>query len=56
MYYVIDSDWVNEWVNFIKNHGPLPGEIDNSRLKTFILEGRKRIDDYKNYDNELHLK
>ena len=40
MYYVVDGPWVNQWKAFIKEEGELPGEIDNSNLRHFILSYR----------------
>lgn len=41
MYYVVDGHWVNSWKVFIKEGGDLPGEIDNSGLRHFILRYRQ---------------
>ena len=33
VYYVINSNWIEQWKSFINDNGDMPGEIDNSQLK-----------------------
>lgn len=36
IYYVISAKWVHSWRDYIKSNGPLPGEIDNNEINSYI--------------------
>ncbi len=54
--YAINSVWIEKWKNFLRyRNQPLPGEINNQNMKSFILQKRKENPDSSN-DDFIELK
>jgi hypothetical protein len=42
VYYAINGIWIEKWKSFVKHKNqPLPGEITNLNMKSFIIQKRK---------------
>ena len=39
-FYVIDSQWINQWTAFLKGETGIPREIDNVNLRNYIVKWR----------------
>ena len=55
LYYVVDVKWMLRWKTFIQDDGVIPKEIDNQTLKSFIIDQRISIGNYKGFDNAISL-
>ena len=56
LFYVIEGQWMQDWIHFIEQAGDLPNEIDNSSLRNYILQWKQQHPNYQGVDNEIELK
>ena len=40
LFYAISAEWIERWKGFVSDNKPIPGEINNLGLKSFILKCR----------------
>ena len=54
-YYLISSEWIKLWRNFVTKNGPMPGMVENKPIADGIQEQRKETR-YKVHDNDIQIK
>ena len=54
-YFIISSEWIKKWRDFVNKKGPMPDQVENKPIAKYISDQRKDTR-YRIHDNDVDIK